>query len=136
MIARPVRTLPSVAALALAALLVACGGSAASPNFTTGPASPQPVATTAPSVAPTVAATEAPTVAPTEAALFPVTLTDDEGTTLTLATEPAKVVSLTPAVTGADGEQGLGRGRRQRDDLLRLGVELDRGALVVGQADR
>jgi len=107
-IARPVRTLPSVAALALAALLAACGGSAASPNFTTGPASPEPVATTAPSTAPSVAATEAPTVAPTEAALFPITLTDDEGGTVELAAEPEQIVTLTPAATEILFELGVG----------------------------
>ena len=46
----------------------------------------------------------------------------------------AAVVGRDDAVAGADREQRLGGGRRQRDDLLRLGVELDRGALVVGQA--
>ena len=36
---------------------------------------------------------------PTPAPAFPVTLTDDEGTAVTLAAEPQKIVSLTPAVT-------------------------------------
>src|SRR4051794_6517964 len=30
---------------------------------------------------------------------FPLTVTDDEGTTVTIPTEPTKVVSLTPATT-------------------------------------
>jgi iron complex transport system substrate-binding protein len=49
-------------------------------------------------LAPTLAATLAP--APTAAAAaFPVTLTDDEGATITIATKPKKIVSLTPAST-------------------------------------
>jgi iron complex transport system substrate-binding protein len=49
-------------------------------------------------LAPTLAATLAP--APTAAAAaFPITLTDDEGATITIATKPQKIVSLTPAST-------------------------------------
>jgi len=41
-----------------------------------------------------------PTVAPTAvAAAFPVTLTDDEGTAVTISSKPQKIVSLTPAST-------------------------------------
>ena len=40
------------------------------------------------------------------------------------------------AVAGADREQDLGGGRRERHDLLRLGRQVDRGALVVGQGER
>jgi iron complex transport system substrate-binding protein len=107
-IARPVRTLPSLAALALALLLAACSGAPASPNFTTGPASP--VTTMAPSVEPTTApsASAQPSVAPTEAALFPVTLTDDEGGTVELAEEPEQIVTLTPAATETLFELGVG----------------------------
>jgi iron complex transport system substrate-binding protein len=105
-IARPVRTLPSVAALALAALLAACSGSTASPAFTAGPASPQPVVTTAPTTEPTTAPT--PTAVPTEAALFPVTLTDDEGGTVELPAEPEQIVTLTPAATEILFELGIG----------------------------
>ena len=60
-----------------------------------------------------------PTPSPTPAPAFPVTLTDDEGTAVTLAAEPQKIVSLTPAVTetlfavGA-GEPGRRHRRRQR----------------------
>ena len=52
----------------------------------------------APSAAPTSAATAAPTITPTAAA-FPVTVTDDEGTKVTITSEPQKIVSLTPATT-------------------------------------
>ena len=48
-----------------------------------------------PTAAPT--ATPAPTPSPTPAPAFPATLTDDEGTAVTLKAEPQKIVSLTPA---------------------------------------
>ncbi len=54
----------------------------------------------APSLAATAAAT--PTAAPpspTTAPAFPVTLTDDEGTEVTIPVEPRKIVSLTPDTT-------------------------------------
>jgi iron complex transport system substrate-binding protein len=57
----------------------------------------------APSPSPTTAAvvTTAPTAAPTPTAApaFPVTITDDEGTAVTIAAEPKRIVSLTPATT-------------------------------------
>ena len=76
--------------LALAFVVAACtGASTASttPSASTALASATPV--------PTVAPTPSPTPAPS----FPLTLTDDEGGTVTLAAEPQKIVSLTPAVT-------------------------------------
>ena len=59
-------------------------------------AAPSPSPTTA-----AVVATPAPTTAPTAtpAPAFPVTITDDEGTEVTIAAEPKKIVSLTPATT-------------------------------------
>jgi iron complex transport system substrate-binding protein len=48
-------------------------------------------------VAPVV--TPAPTPSPTPAPAFPTTLTGDDGTAVTLAAEPQKIISLTPAVT-------------------------------------
>jgi iron complex transport system substrate-binding protein len=57
-------------------------------------ASPTPAASVAPASAP---ATTAPS--PTPAPSFPVTLTDDEGTEVTIAAEPQRIVSLTPATT-------------------------------------
>ncbi len=68
---------------ALSAALVACssaGGSTAAPS----------------SALTAAAATSAP---PTSTAAFPVTLTDDEGTSVDLAAQPQKIVSLTPATT-------------------------------------
>ena len=110
MIARPVRTLPSLAALVLAALLAACGAAAPTPDVTTGPASPQPVVTVAPTAVPSTepSSSAEPTAAPTEAALFPVTLTDDEGGTAEIPAEPAQIVTLTPAATEILFELGVG----------------------------
>jgi iron complex transport system substrate-binding protein len=53
------------------------------------------------SPAPTGQATTAVTAAPspTPAPTFPLTLTDDEGTEVTIPAEPQKIVSLTPATT-------------------------------------
>jgi len=84
----------SVAALllALAFVLAACSGSAAS-SPPAAPSASTALATATP--APTVAPTPSPTPAPS----FPLSLTDDEDGTVTLAAEPQKIVSLTPAVT-------------------------------------
>ena len=54
-------------------------------------------APTATALAPTAAATAAPT--PSAAPAFPVTLTDDEGTEVTIPAEPQRIVSLTPDAT-------------------------------------
>ena len=74
-----------VLSLTLAALVAACSA----PGATTAPSAS--IASVAPS------ASAAPS--PTPAAAFPVTVTDDEGTSIELATEPDKIVSLTPATT-------------------------------------
>jgi len=60
-----------------------------------------PAASTAPSATTAAIATVLPTIAPTAtpAPAFPVTLTDDEGTDVTIAAEPKRIVSLTPATT-------------------------------------
>src|SRR5689334_8529758 len=62
-----------------------------------------PAATSAPTATTAAAATVAPTAAPTPTATpvpaFPVTITDDEGTAVTIPAEPKKIVSLTPATT-------------------------------------
>ena len=72
---------PVVAALLLLLLLVvaACGGAGTSPS-------------TEPSAAPSVAPSPS-------AATYPVTLTDDEGTDVTIPAEPQRIASLTPANT-------------------------------------
>jgi len=72
-----------------------------------GGASSSPAPSVAPS--PSAAASEAaasPSPSPTPA--FPVTITDDEGTSLELAAEPKKIVSLTPATTEILFQLGAG----------------------------
>ncbi len=76
---------PLIPVLALALALAACTGS--------GSAAPS----TAP--APSPSATAAPTAAHTMAQAFPVTIHDDEGTPVSIAAEPHRIVSLTPAAT-------------------------------------
>lgn len=71
----------AVLLLSLATILAACTTAGSSP-------------TTAPSASAAVA-----TPSPTPAAAFPVTVTDDEGTSVDIGAEPEKIVSLTPAAT-------------------------------------
>ena len=82
-------------ALVIAMVAGACSSSGSSAS---------PATSQAPSAAPSLAvasATPAPTPepTPTPAPAFPVTLTDDEGTSVALAAQPSKIVSLTPAAT-------------------------------------
>src|SRR5215218_7815821 len=74
--------------LALLFVLVA-GCTPAAPSA--APTAITAVATTKPTSAPTPTSTPAPA--------FPVTITDDEGTAVTIAAEPKRIVSLTPATT-------------------------------------
>ena len=85
---RPLRAL-TIAIASLAVALAACTAG-------TAPTSEPTVAPTA-----TIAATVAPTAPPdpTAEADFPLSLTDDEGTTVDIAAEPQRIVSLTPATT-------------------------------------
>jgi iron complex transport system substrate-binding protein len=80
-------SIPRASAFALALALALSGCSSLAP------AAPAP--STAPA-APTASATQSssPTAAP-----YPLTITDYEGTELTLEADPARIVSLTPAVT-------------------------------------
>ena len=72
----------------LAAILGACSSGSA----------PSPAASVPVVAAPSGSdAAASPTPSPTPA--FPVTVTDDEGTSVELAAEPKKIVSLTPATT-------------------------------------
>ena len=75
-------------------LLAACSGPSASPSV-------------APTDAPSMPST-APSAEPTAAAIFPVNLTDDEGTAVAIASEPMKIVSLSPANTEILFELGVG----------------------------
>jgi iron complex transport system substrate-binding protein len=83
-----------VLSLVLSAALAACSNPGASPSI-----APPPSAAPTPS----------PSVEPSpSAAAFPVTITDDEATTVDLAAEPQKIVSLTPATTEILFEIGAG----------------------------
>ncbi len=77
----------------------------------TGAATPTPsAATDAPSTATPTAppATSKASVSPAAEAPFPVTLTDDEGTSVTIPAEPTRIVTLTPAATETLFALGLG----------------------------
>ncbi|MEW5990713.1 MAG: ABC transporter substrate-binding protein [Chloroflexota bacterium] len=93
----PLRVLVLLVAL-LAAVLAACGQAAVVPT-------PPPGATS--SAAPPATATPAtPTASP--APTFPLTLTDDEGTSVDIPAEPQAIVSLTPAATETLFALGVG----------------------------
>jgi iron complex transport system substrate-binding protein len=89
------RAAPSARIVALVASLVmvlaACS--------TSGAPTTAPSPSTAAVASATPSATAAPTASPTTAPAFPTTLTDDEGTAVTIAAEPTRIVSLTPAST-------------------------------------
>lgn len=89
--ARRLPAVPTLLVILFAVLLAACSGSGTTsiPPDATGSTVP---ATTA---SPTPEATPEPTAAPA----FPVSLTDDEGTVVEIATEPQRIVSLSPANT-------------------------------------
>ncbi len=73
--------------LALSVLLAACSTTGASPS-------------SAPVDSPAGSTSVAPSIAPSPSAVaFPVTLIDDEGTTVEVESEPQRIVSLTPATT-------------------------------------
>ena len=75
----------AVLLLSLATFLTACSAAGSSPSVAPIDAPGSSTAVTSASASPTPA--------------FPVTLTDDEGTSVGLAAEPRKIVSLTPATT-------------------------------------
>ncbi len=83
------RTRAILLSAAACAMLAACSAGAPSPSPTSEP-SPAP---------PSVPASPATSASPSPAAAFPLTLTDDEGTQVELASEPQRIVSLTPATT-------------------------------------
>jgi iron complex transport system substrate-binding protein len=90
----PLALLALVAALAI--VLAACGGGA-TPRPTTPP---DATGSLVPATTATPAASASPSSSPSPIAdTFPMTLTDDEGTSVELAAAPQKIVSLTPATT-------------------------------------
>ena len=84
---------------ALVAVILAGCGAAATP--VPAPVGPSPTAVIAPVATGTpVPATPVASPSPSPlAATYPLTLTDDEGTAVTIAARPTKIVSLTPATT-------------------------------------
>ena len=84
----------------LVLVLAACAG--------TGAPSVVPNASAIAVATPTPTASLSPTPSPTPAPAFPATLTDDEGTAVKIATEPKKIVSLTPATTEILFDLGVG----------------------------
>ncbi|HEV7808989.1 MAG TPA: ABC transporter substrate-binding protein [Candidatus Limnocylindrales bacterium] len=95
-----VRRVPALAAGALSLILAACAAGTSpqpiAPANATGSLAPAATATVAPS----------PSIAPSPA--FPVTLTGDDGESITLAKKPTKIVSLTPAETEILYQLGAG----------------------------
>ena len=106
---RPVASGGTLLALfvVLAVFLAACAGSATS--------SPSPsAAAVVPSAAPTATVAPTPTASPSPAPAFPVTVTDDDGTAITLASAPQKIVSLTPPSPRRCSPSGPGTGSSPR----------------------
>jgi iron complex transport system substrate-binding protein len=103
--------------VALGLVVAACsaaGGAAPSSPAATDSARPAPLAS-----APAASAPAAPVASTVPAASYPLTLVDDEGSKLTLPAAPARVVSLTPAVTETVFALGQGAklvGRTSSDD--------------------
>ncbi len=90
------------ALIALVISVAGCGTGAAPSSTAASPLTTSPAATAAPSAA------ESASTAPSATAAFPVTLTDDEGTEVTIPAEPERIVSLTPATTEILFEIGAG----------------------------
>ena len=111
-----------VALIAALFLAVGCAGGPGSPLWTPGSGTAGPYLTPAPT------ATPEPTAPPA----FPVTITDDEGTAVTIATEPQKIVSLTPATTETLFALGVGsRVVGKVEDLAKYPPEADSLPIVA-----
>ena len=94
------RRRPAIVAV-LALVVAACSGTAASPGLTVAPTAPS----TPPSASPSIAPSASPSAS---AAAFPVTVTDDEGTDVTITEAPDSIVSLTPGATETLFALGVG----------------------------
>jgi iron complex transport system substrate-binding protein len=86
---------PTIAVVLAVALAAACTPASVAPSF----GSPIPSPSAAPSAGATASAAASASPSPAAAAAFPTTLTDDEGTAVTIPAEPAKIVSLQPSTT-------------------------------------
>jgi iron complex transport system substrate-binding protein len=96
-----------------------------------GPGAP-PWTPAAGTAAPFLTPPQTPTPEPTKAPAFPVTVTDDEGTAVTIAAEPRKIVSLTPATT--ETLFALGAGSRvvgKVEDIAKFPPEADSIPIVA-----
>lgn len=91
------RSRPATLAVIATLVLAACAGVGASIPPASTPIAATPTASL--SLTPTLAPSAEPTTEPTPARAFPITLTDDEGTIVEVASEPQRIVSLTPATT-------------------------------------
>ena len=92
------------AVLALTGCAAPAGSPSSTPPDATGSIGPTLTASPVTVVSPSPNAT----ASPSEAAAFPVTLTDDDGTSVPLDAEPQHIVSLTPANTEILFELGAG----------------------------
>ncbi len=110
--ASPARRLASLLPVLLFAVAACAGGGA--PAGSVARATDAAATDAAPATNP--AATSPAVASPTAAPAFPTTLTDDDGTAVTIASEPRTIVSLTPATTEILFALGLGdeiKGRSQ-----------------------
>lgn len=87
-----------VALLTVLFIVLGCGAGPGLPPWTPGAGTAAPFLTPAPT----------PSHEPTAPPAFPVTITDDEGTAVTIQAEPQKIVSLTPATTETLFALGVG----------------------------
>lgn len=95
--AHSIRGLRAALLALVVVVLAACAGGATPSPLTASPSTPSATASPAPSLAPSPSA-----------AGFPITLTDAEGTGVTIEAEPEVVVSLTPATTETLFALGVG----------------------------
>ena len=108
--------------VAMVTLIAAAACSASGPSAAPSPSAraPSPSAAASPSPAPSESPSVPATVQPSASlvAAFPVTLTDDEGTEVTLDAPPERVISLSPANTETVFALGAG-------DVLVGGTDFD-----------
>jgi iron complex transport system substrate-binding protein len=84
--------------IVVAVVLAGCGAGATAQPATVGPSPTTAIA--APATGTPLPASAAPSQSPSpQAATYPLSLTDDEGTAVTIPTRPMRIVSLTPATT-------------------------------------
>ncbi|HZL15771.1 MAG TPA: cobalamin-binding protein, partial [Verrucomicrobiae bacterium] len=84
--------------IVVAVVLAGCGSAATGEPATVGPSPTTAIAL--PATGTPLPASAAPSQSPSpQAATYPLSLTDDEGTAVTIPTRPMRIVSLTPATT-------------------------------------